>query len=124
MISGIWTRFLLNNRFAAIVDKKDLAYESQVLFAVENVAQFQVYPEAGLSFFQSFSVFSWAAAFDFAEYFGIVVRVGKSGFFGYGADGFFGIQVFQTAFDSVFLQECKKSSVHVPFEQTGTFTFT
>ena len=46
MISGIWTRFLLNNRFAAIV-----AYESQVLFAVENVAQFQVYPEAGLSFF-------------------------------------------------------------------------
>jgi hypothetical protein len=51
MISGIWTRFLLNNRFAAIVDKKDLAYESQVLFAVENVAQFQVYPEAGLSFF-------------------------------------------------------------------------
>lgn len=41
MISGIWTRFLLNNRFAAIVDKKDLAYESQVLFAVENVAQFQ-----------------------------------------------------------------------------------
>lgn len=51
MISGIWTRFLLNNRFAAIVDKKDLDYESQVLFAVENVAQSQVYPEAGLSFF-------------------------------------------------------------------------
>lgn len=54
MISGIWTRFLLNNRFAVIVDKynkKDLAYGSQVLFAVENVAQFQVYPETGLSFF-------------------------------------------------------------------------
>lgn len=40
MISGIWTRFLLNNRFTAIADKynkKDLAYGSQVLFAGKNV---------------------------------------------------------------------------------------
>ena len=39
-------------------------------------------------------------------------------------EGFFAIQGFQTAFDSIFLQEGKKSSVHVSFEQTGTFTFT